>query len=684
MCSETVAKGQSFLKIGFDHLWDIKEECDDLSGLLEDVNSIADRSNLPKVEKLRARLGAIEPFVTMIGQIKSGKTTLVNAMIQQPDLLPSDVNPWTSVVTSVHLNTPRADNAPKATFKLFEKGEWDRLVTNGGRMGELSARAGADDELQRVHEQIQAMQAKSQERLGRKFELLLGQQHDFDEFDSDLIKRYVCLGDDFAEEDDGQGQFADLTKSADLHLDCDAFPTPFCIRDTPGVNDTFMMREQITIGAIRDSQLCVLVLSASQALAATDLGLIRLISNVKSRDLVIFVNRIDELSDAKAQLPEIKESILQTLKKHHGPDNVEIIFGSAYWATAAINGTVEELPEESAEILKQSAAFATETGLTDDNINELTWQLSGVPLLYDVIFERVKAGMARSAINEIRSKARNIVSSFETNENIISLRLEGNSITVMDPESIDMMMDELQQDLSAQLDGQLSEIFGAYSTRLDQSSTRFVDRALEALLQHLESYGEQAIWNYSPDGLRILLRSSHQLMGTRFKKACEATFQDAAERVTRAYKKALSVDAEHFEIEAPVAPKVPPPAIIGQTIALDLQTNWWKGWWKRRKGYRAYSDSFYQLITAEVEPILTDLKETQTGEVRDLALGKLNEFLEEQRSLLKGISSQSRISMQDLNQVFGITDQEIRLELIEMLNEELKSDDDIEAEGEAA
>ena len=29
--------------------------------------------------------------------------------------------------------------------------------------------------------------------------------------------------------------------------------------------------------------------------------------------------------------------------------------------------------------------------------------------------------------------------------------------------------------------------------------------------------------------------------------------------------------------------------------------SWWKGWWKRRKGYRAFASGFYDLIEAETE-----------------------------------------------------------------------------------
>ena len=214
------------------------------------------------------------------------------------------------------------------SFQFFSQDEWDHLVENGGRIGELSSRAGADEELEKVRQQIAEMREKTKARLGRKFELLLGQKHNYAELNDDLMQRYVCMGDDFEdlEEEDQQGRFADITKSADLYLETNALPMPICIRDTPGVNDTFMMREQITINALRDSRICVVVLSAHQALSSMDMGLIRLISNVKAREVIIFVNRIDELSDPASQVPESRDSITQTLADNNGPENPQIIF----------------------------------------------------------------------------------------------------------------------------------------------------------------------------------------------------------------------------------------------------------------------------------------------------------------------------------------------------------------------
>ena len=84
----------------------------------------------------------------------------------------------------------------RAKFSFFDSAEWDRLVSDGGRIGELAARAGAEEELEKLRLQVVQMREKAQARLGRKFELLLGTEHDYGAVDDALMRRYVCLGDD--------------------------------------------------------------------------------------------------------------------------------------------------------------------------------------------------------------------------------------------------------------------------------------------------------------------------------------------------------------------------------------------------------------------------------------------------------------------------------------------------------
>ncbi|NHX27267.1 hypothetical protein HA397_25205, partial [Escherichia coli] len=280
MANQKAAPNTRLLKRGTRKLREFAEQQDRLREALNELGEIRDDSVRKNIQRLQEQLSAIEPSITMIGQVKAGKTSLINAMVGWPGLLPADVNPWTSVVTSLHATPWEPAGDVRARFRFFDSNEWTRLLDKGGRIGELAARAGADSEIERIRAQVEAMREKSRARLGRRFELLMGTQHEYNSFDEEVVERYVCLGDDFIDEGEApstQGRFADVTKSADLYSRRPEFPMPLCIRDTPGVNDTFLMREQITIRSIRDSRLCVVVLSAHQALTSIDMALIRLI-----------------------------------------------------------------------------------------------------------------------------------------------------------------------------------------------------------------------------------------------------------------------------------------------------------------------------------------------------------------------------------------------------------------------
>ncbi|MDX8352633.1 dynamin family protein [Cognatiyoonia sp. IB215182] len=672
-----------FMRIGLEKLDDFHEDILDLEATMADVVKLGGQDAEKKAARVIKQLRSFEPSVTMIGQIKSGKTSLVNAMIGRPELLPADVNPWTSVVTSLHLNAPLPADAPTATFQFFSQGEWDHLVENGGRIGELSARAGADDELEKVRQQIAEMREKTKTRLGRKFELLLGQKHNYAELTDDLVQRYVCMGDDFEDldEEDQQGQFADITKSADLYLKAPSIPMPLCLRDTPGVNDTFMMREQITINALRDSRICVVVLSAHQALSSMDMGLIRLISNVKAREVIIFVNRIDELSNPAEQVPEIRDSILQTLADHNGPENPQLIFGSAYWANIALSENLDDIVAESAAAMFNWAEASLDAETAGMETNELVWHLSGVPQLYKAISERVAEGPGTEILSASRKRALNLVGGVRASNAMVSMRLDGDQVKVMAKPELMAHLDKLEKDSKKFLNDRLDIVFQQFGSRVDQSHKRFLDRALESLLQHLETNGEDEVWQYSPDGLRMLLRTSYQVMRRNVSSSCEQVFAAAATDLAETYRTAFGVEVENFSITPPAAPEIPAPVSLGQTIALDLQTSWWKGWWKRRKGYRAFASGFYDLIEAETAPIVDELKIRQAEDIRTMAERELSEFLAEQRGLLGDMSDKSELSVNDLKDIFGITAQQEREELFDYIFEELSDNAPVEAIG---
>jgi hypothetical protein len=638
--TEAQATRTTLLKVGLDGLDGFAAERQGLETALANLADVGDETTAKLAAKLRAQLDALEPSITMIGQVKAGKTSLVNAMVGFPGLLPADVNPWTSVVTSLHLSpAPIAEGDIRASFRFFDPSEWDRLLDKGGRIGELAERAGHEAELEKVRRQVERMREKSRSRLGKRFELLLGQQHDYERFDEALIERYVCLGDDYADESGAaemQGRFADITKSADLYLHRPEFPMKLCIRDTPGVNDTFMMREQITIRAIRDSRICVVVLSAHQALSTVDMALIRLISNIRAREVVIFVNRIDELSDPTNQVPEIRDSIRETLRRHDGPADAEIVFGSAHWANLAMSDRLEELQADSAAALLNWAETELEAGPQDEEFASDVWRLSGIPALYRALAARITEGVGKETLARAARSAMNLAQGVAAANESAGLNSNGPARLRIGRDEIERRIDAITSESLAAFEAAFEIEIAGYHVRLDRSHRSFLERATASLIEHLDKHGEGAVWTYEPTGLRLLLRSAYQVFGAKAQGAAKKVFSEVASRYTALYAEAFEGIGAEFAIAAPPAAHIPAPVVIGQTIALDIQGNWWRNWWRRRRGFAAYATEFYGMIEAETDPIVNDLKTSQAGAVRAEMRAILEGFLDEQRQALLG------------------------------------------------
>ncbi|TCO74015.1 dynamin family protein [Rhodovulum euryhalinum] len=649
------------LALGMDGFAGFVDRMDQMRRALADLGELGDATVAKGAGRLSAQLDLVEPSITFIGQVKAGKTSLINAMTGWPGLLPADVNPWTSVVTSIHLAPSWATAAAGASFRFFDPQEWDRLIEKGGRMGELASRAGAEEELEKVRRQIERMREKSKGRLGRRFELLLGQEHRYGVFDEALVERYVCLGDDLDDDEgepfDMRGRFADITKSADLFVDHANVPFKLCLRDTPGVNDTFLMREQITIGAIRDSRLCVLVLSAHQALSTVDMALIRLISAVKAREAVIFVNRIDELSDPASQTAEIRDSIRATLKKHEGPADAPILFGSAFWGQHALEGPLAGMTEASRRALVMLAGNETPTA-------EDAWTLSGIPALYRVLGERVAEGVGGEAIDRIARSVGNLARGVTAAQRSIGLAVTGGHAVQVDTARITRDLAQIEQRATAALETAFAAQHEAFCVRLDRSHHNFLDRATAALIEHLEKYGEGTVWSYEPTGLRILLRSACQVFGKRMQGDARAILDATAAEVAASYRAAFGLN-EALAIEPPAPPRLNPPVAIAQTIALDVKGTWWRRWWLRRRGYRSFAAEFYKMIREETSPILDELSRDHAQTIRADLLRTLATFLDEQREIVTALAEKTAPTAEDLGVALGYQERADRLRQIE-------------------
>ncbi|MEX0317351.1 MAG: dynamin family protein [Ruegeria sp.] len=631
-----MARNDHLLSVGNEALAPMTSAMTALTTQIDQLTAVADARSSARLATLKTRMENFTASVTLVGQVKAGKSSVVNILAGRPGLLPSDVNPWTSVVTTLNINT-RPPGDTKSRFTFFDQEEWDNLMVGGGRLGELANRAGADDEMEDIRRQIGEMKAKSEDRLGKHFDLLLGQNHQYDYFDEELVQRYVCLGDeDDPDIDPKTGRFADVTKSAELFLDIPQYPVALKLCDTPGVNDTFMVREQITLRSLRGSEVCVVVLAASQALTTMDMALMRIISQFENRQIILFVNRIDELADPLKQVPEIRDRITETLKQNNIGSDTTVVFGSAIWAEAALTGNPDIMTEESRKTLNTLyvAAGFDPGGASLDKI----WALSGMPDLLLAVNQRISEGPGARLVERVRHRARNVASQIRATS--VAKSLSGSEEVVRDlggqspEEAISTIISEYENKASELTTSLRNKVM----QRLAGAEENFVKRATDSLIAHLEQYGEQGTWQYDPAGLRTLQRAAYFSFARTMRKEAGALYKAAAADVESVYHKLLGNHLGEFTIEAPIVPRVPPPLAIGRTIALDLQSTWWRRWWQRRKGFEAYAADYTRLISSEANSITKDIEENQIAAVLENVRAGLADFMREQKETLLSIS----------------------------------------------
>ncbi|WP_120631226.1 dynamin family protein [Ruegeria sp. EL01] len=314
----------------------------ELIRIAEDMNEISNDETRQFISRIVGDLTNLKPSIAFVGQIKAGKSRLINGFTGQAEYLPSDVNPWTTVITDMHFGHP-SGRTDGAEFHFFDNHQWQSLIVEGEELRNMFPDDEDSYKREMIEEQVEAMQVRARRRLGDSYEQLLGQHHDLDHLTSDDLARYVCAGDDPA--DDGvldpgsdRGLYSDITRKAEVYFDVGHFPFPLTVTDTPGVNDPLLIREEISRQYLKESDFFVVVLSAHQALSRADLKLFRLMQALELGQIVVFINRVDELGDGAEDATKVRADVMEGLEKALGNADIDVSMGSAQWAHFALTG----------------------------------------------------------------------------------------------------------------------------------------------------------------------------------------------------------------------------------------------------------------------------------------------------------------------------------------------------------
>ncbi|MEM9429113.1 MAG: dynamin family protein [Pseudomonadota bacterium] len=542
--------------------------------------------------EIRDALRNAPPVISVVGQVKAGKTALSNALLRRPRLLPSDVNPWTSAVTAVRLGG--SGGRDSAAFRFLSQEDWTALRENGGHLGELARRTGHADEAATLARQVDGLRARAIARLGRNFEALLGGEHSFDSVSPELIGRYVAGGSE--PDSETVGRYAEITKSAEITLGgVDGLAR--IIRDTPGVNDPLLIREAMTLDALKDTDICVVTLSAGQAMTLCDLSLIRVLFAIKAENIVIFVNRSDELTDPAAQMTEIRARILETFAEYGLNAVPPVVFGSAAWAEAALTGDVGGLSRASRAALLE-AAVAAELSLLD-----AAWAKSGIAELEAVIAEMLGAGVLRRRFGHA---LRTTLSHLRAEQDAGALRARPAEERPATAE-VSARVERIRQTRSAELDRALDSHALSFKRAFTDLIEDFIAEQTKRLRADVEAHGPMRSWMADAIRFRRIISGLYQQAMAEQTARFEAIFQRTARDLSQIYADLAGTGAAD-RVTPPMVPDAGAPIAIGRTLAIDMAGRWWHGLLSRTSRTDRIAQEIATMIRREGKAILDQLE----------------------------------------------------------------------------
>lgn len=617
---------------------------DDLLGEFDIVRSVADREFIPMIDQERGKLRAWRARIAGIGQVKAGKSTFLSALVRKPGFLPSEVNPWTAVVTNLYCGHPD-DPTEGGVFHFFAEEDWLRIIEGDAKTRELAKELLPGFDPETLRQQVETMRARAKQRLGNFYSVLLGSSHTYDRITREMLERYVCAGTEFETSSDRTGRYSDITERADIYLPQGQWAVPTVVTDTPGVNDPFLVRDEFTCRSLVNSDIFILMLSVHQALTDVDLALVRMVSEHPDKRILVVINRIDELEEFAEKVPQITKDVAKRLSAAglSIPDD-DIVPASAAWAEMLLNeDPASKRFVEAASSSEVDKYLKQQNGSVPDNPGTRLWVASGMAKVSEAIDRAVTEG-AGSRILEDRSEVlisliKNIQSQLESSRTkAVDFRSSADSEGAFPASAKEVIeihaaeADHLSEDLTnrfAQGEKSLDELvdmsWRATRREMDLSVVEFIDRQSGDLKSVVKGESEQTTFDLGTVLLREKLeetaRSGYDVARQNLDQRL-AMINDEIQQITSRFFGAESFDAGlttlPHETVLLIAAETP------RTLTLELVAErGWRFWANSRLNEDEALAALKQIIRAEFYPVV----ETLTGLVHDALVERAFEAL---------------------------------------------------------
>ena len=222
--------------------------------------------------------------IGIVGQMKNGKSTLLNALIFGKDVLPSSTTPMTANLTEISYSEKEG-----AEVEFFSPDEWEQIKDLAKRDDDSSFTTSAKQMVQEA------------DKIKNELPGLLGQ------------KNQISFN-DFEDYVGAKGKFVPITKSVKIfNSDPKLLNADFV--DTPGFNDPVISREQRTKDFLDKADVVIVVLFAGRPFDRQDRSIlfdqIRMVGVGK---LILLINKYDLVIDEYGSEERVLVNVSKKLK----------------------------------------------------------------------------------------------------------------------------------------------------------------------------------------------------------------------------------------------------------------------------------------------------------------------------------------------------------------------------------
>lgn len=230
--------------------------------------------------------------IGVIGQMKCGKSTFLNAFVFEDDVLPSATTPMTAALSVITYGEGK-----KIVAEFYSKDEWEEQKLQASRS--FDDVAGNELEESKVKAAKELVEKSS--KLGSSLNSYLGKTQN-DTFEN-LIE-YVGA----------DGKYISITKSVKIF-----YPKEYLkgveIVDTPGFNDPIVSREERTKEFLKKADVVLLMLYAGRPFDATDRTILfKNVGQCGTGKVLVGINKYDIPFENGETEDEIKQYVVEQLR----------------------------------------------------------------------------------------------------------------------------------------------------------------------------------------------------------------------------------------------------------------------------------------------------------------------------------------------------------------------------------